>query len=123
MLLGFIGCFVVSACGSGSEKEQVGVALNWNITSVSLGSVSCLDVEAATVEWTFDPASGDGETLTFTYDCVDSGQSEQFDSGEYQVVAKLKKGDGVVLSQCEPDVDPVLTPETNQVGQCTFEVP
>jgi hypothetical protein len=114
--------FLAAAGCSEDAAEEVGVTLNWTIVSATSGSVECVDVDAATVEWTFD-----GELtvapLTYTYDCADGSGSVVIPVGAYAIAGKLKRGDSVTLATCYPDVPSSLTPEDNQIGPCEFEVP
>jgi hypothetical protein len=111
----------LTAVGCGDD-DDAGVALNWLINRTGVGTVTCLDVSAASVEWTFSPTSG--SDIVFTYDCVDTGQSEVVPTGDYQVGAKLRRGDSVVLAECDPCGGTAchISPAAPFNEQCVFDV-
>lgn len=105
----------IAGCAS---EDAVTVDLHWTITSASLGSRSCLDVDAVTVEWTL---LSEQVEHVFRYDCVDSSnRHELVPEGAYTVTAKLERADGAVLAQCLSSFD---SARPTGVETCAFEVP
>ena len=120
-------CLLFAACRlpniATDEKQSISIRLDWRIDSSADGSVTCSDVSAKTVDWTFEPSSADATVQRFTYDCVSSGQTEMLPSDTYKVEAQLKRADGVILSQYAPDADLELSSTSNKVDSATFGVP
>lgn len=108
----------VAACADTGDEPEVRLDLHWSLSRAGQ-LVTCADVDAVSADWLLE--GEDDRDFTFTFDCADGLSSGALVPEQaYSISAKLRRADGVVISQCVARYDPA---ERVGVPPCDFEVP
>jgi hypothetical protein len=127
LMLSFV---VLAGCGSGSSTTVVVPAspppvednffATWEIQSASVGSLSCSDVGAATVD--MDIVNLDtGSRFVDSFDCAAyQGTSGAVDVGRFDVLLLLSDASGGAITQIDVGTENVSTAGTIDLGHFIF---